>query len=159
MEQLKPIFRQNHGFGYEHGGLVATTDFPFDEIEPEPCPHEAREAAAELFRRVMQWTFRTPCNLKTATVRWASLCAGLRPGLINDRTFEDIGNELGVTKQALSKSGQVAAKTFGLKFARQRSAVARQHMANARIGKPGYNTRKKPKAAGRTPAPARPPRQ
>jgi hypothetical protein len=128
----------------DHHQLIRTTDFSFNDVDAalgfiHQSPPEARELAAEMFRQIMDWCFRSNRSLRVATAKFSVIAGGLRPNLLGDRTMDQIASELGVTKQLLSHYSLKFSDAFQLKFARSRSAEAREHMATARRGGPARN--------------------
>jgi len=122
------------------GEAIQTTDFNFDDVDKalgliKETPPDAKQVAAELFSKILNWCFAARGqSLKAAAGKFAVVAAGLRPDLVNDLTFEQIGAQLDITKQAVSKNAVLFQQAFGFTFARCRSAEARQAMARSQIG-------------------------
>jgi hypothetical protein len=144
---------------HDHVGFNAnreveqTTDFPIEEIysrvDKETQEHFAglnqhiRHEAGTALSMILQWIWCR--DFYTAQRRWCVVTAGLRPDLLDDKSFAQIGKELGTTKQTLSKAMINFQESFGFKFSRGRSTEDRRNMSAAMMGHPGWNTRKKSK--------------
>lgn len=100
---------------------------------------------AGLFRERLQWVFLSPCGrrwkMQRAFLRFVCLTAALHPEMFANRSYKEIGIELGVTKQCLSRLVVQLQKRYGIQFARSRSAVGRQHMATAQKAKSHWKRR------------------
>jgi hypothetical protein len=133
--------------------FIAAVDFDYGKVDEalgfiRDASPDARAEAAEILGKVIAYCFGPTGRLRQACVRFVVLAAGLRPDLLQDRTYEQLGRELGVTKQSVSKCAIRVSKAFGIQFARGRLPEARQHMAEARRGGPyrGEAARSKKKA-------------
>ena len=126
------------GFSHEDGAVPAV-EFSFEEVDTllgtiHETPPAARAQAAELFRQIMAWCFAGNPPLRTALVKVVSVTAGLRPELLGDRTMQELATEIGVTKQAMSKSMLTFGDEFNFHFTRGRSPQAREKMSAAMMG-------------------------
>jgi hypothetical protein len=120
------------------GAISQITHFDFDDVDRalgliESTPADARAEAAELVAQLMIWIWGSGA-VKTALVRMTAMTAGLRPGLLQDKTYKALGQELGVSKQTLSKTALRFSAAFDTKLARSRSDIGRRHMAEAAMG-------------------------
>ena len=153
-EHRHDLTPEDHAGSVAPGDVVQTVDFNFDDVDialglVEAATPDAKQEAAELFGRIMAWTFRPPVNLRIATARWATICAGIRPDVLNDRTLAELGHEIGLTKQDMSKHGRSFQDVFGFKFSRSRSEQACAKMRARRLGGPDRHVTRMPKRAGR----------
>jgi hypothetical protein len=138
------------GMGDEHEP-IGISDFDFEAVEKSlgefhAAPVTAQIIAAEVLARIFVLTFEKR-YLRGALLRFTVLMAGIRPDLVNDRTYSAIGLECGVTKQAISKAATKIQDALGIKFARSRSLDARKRMAAKMLGHPDWSkkgSRKKP---------------
>jgi len=137
-------------FSESDQALIGSEEFPWETVfsdldEPlkaiREAPPTARQEAAELFRQLASWCFRGDKPLRTATMKFAVIIAGIRPDLPGDRTMGEIAIELGCTKQNLAHQAVKFQDAFGIRFARCRSKEAREHMRKARIGGPNRNVK------------------
>lgn len=157
--QHKPAYRANTQAieaGEDGFHIVGRVEFPFDDIDAalgvvEAAAPDSRQEAAHVLRELVTWCFQTHARhgLRTATVRFTAITAGLRPDILSDRTLEDLAVEVGCTKANLSKACLKFADAFGVKFARSRSRTARSHMARAATGHAPTNIRKKQAQCGK----------
>lgn len=114
----------------------------FAEVDPAVLtgvPVKSLEQAAEVLSLILSWCWSR--GFKTAQRRFAALSAGLRPDLLNDRTFLEIGAELGCTKAAISKNARLFQEAFGFRFSRTRAEDSCARMREAQIGHPNYKMR------------------
>lgn len=63
---------------------------------------DATAKASDAIARLLEWIFARR-SVRGALVRVTALGAALRPDLLDDRTYESLARECGITKQALSK--------------------------------------------------------
>lgn len=127
------------------GVKVPVVDFDFSAVE-EACNDiqstrcDAKQLAGEAMAKIFSWCFllhhkaedgrEIQVSLRTATLRFAAVIGGLRPDLLG-RTFNEIGLECGVSKQAISKAALEFADAWGLKLSRSRPAASRDNMRRA----------------------------
>lgn len=142
-----PSVDQDHAAYTAPGQLVPVVDFPFAQIDEalgfvKQADADTKTLAAELFGRVMMWVWKKPNTLKIATARFSVLTAALRPDLLDNRTWEQIGDELRLTKQAICKHARVAQKAFNIKFQRTRRQASCALMRAARLGGPNRHHHK-----------------
>jgi hypothetical protein len=138
---------EDHSGYVAPGEAVQTVDFNYDEIDRllglvESEPPTVRATAAALFAEIMAWVWSGKYPFKSAAIKFAALTAGLRPDLLGDRTFLQLGREYGVTKAAISKAALKFSDAFGIQFTRSRTESARNHMAVQAIGHKRTNTGK-----------------
>lgn len=128
----------------------ASEDFDFEKVfrSLDGDKRHSRDKFAELaglFRERLQWVFLSPCGrrwkMQRAFVRFVCLTAALHPEMFANRSYKEIGIELGVTKQCLSRLVVQLQKRYGIQFARSRSAVGRQHMAEVQKRKSHWKKR------------------
>lgn len=121
--------------------------FDYEEVDAllgnvSESSDEARAQAVEVLQRIMAWVWSGNGNrLQCAVLRFTALTAGLRPDLLENKTYLELGNELGVTKQGFSKAALKFSDAFQLKLARSRSVEARDAMSKAGLGHPNYRHR------------------
>lgn len=116
--------------GFADGVRQPTVDFDFDEIDRRAFgideSTDAATQAAVVLSKILVWVFESK-TIRGSLIRFVAVCGGVRPDLIN-RTQKQIGIELSVSKQAISKSISAAQKAFGMKFARTCGRAGRDHM-------------------------------
>src|ERR1017187_1941453 len=131
----------------DHLSAVGTVDFPYEQVFNDldeglgfihKTPPPARELTGELFRNLATGCFKAQ-QLRPAMVKFIAIIAGLRPDLLADRTGGDLANELGVSRQALTRQSLRFQDAWRIKFARSRSKAGREHMARSRRGGPNHN--------------------
>ena len=126
------------------GHFEAVEDFNFDAVDANLLqtiaaePDDVKELAGDLLSRVMVWVL-SPTTTRASLVRFAADSAGLRPDLMADKTFKQLGAELGVTRASVSKAATKFQKAFSFRFSRGRSAEACEHMAEAQRGHGNYH--------------------
>lgn len=130
------------GMGDEHEP-IGISNFDFEAVEKSlgefhEAPVTAQIIAAEVLARIFALTFEKR-YLRGALMRFTVLMAGIRPDLVNDRTYSAIALECGVTKQAVSKAATKIQDALGIKFARSRSLAGRQRMAAKMLGHPDWS--------------------
>lgn len=119
----------------------ASEDFDFEKVfrsldgEKRAAARDRLADLGELFRERLNWVFQSPCGrrwtMRRAFLRFTCLTAALHPEMFANRSYQELGAELGVTKQCLSRLVGQLQKRYGIQFARSRSAVGRQHMSTA----------------------------
>lgn len=112
--------------------------FDFSEIDSalgaiEDAPEDARAQAAELVRQLFAWIWSGRAPVHAAMVRFAALSAGLRPELLDHKSYREIGAQLNCTRQNLSKAAVQFQEAFRMKFARSRSERGRRNMSRAAL--------------------------
>lgn len=128
--------------------------FDFDAIDRNmghtrnSTEDDVRAAASEVLSQVLGYCWGdhgegSVLPMKTAVLRFVAFTAGLRPELLKNQTYSQIGAQLGVTKAAVSKTALAVEARFGIKFARSRQVAARAHMAQAMTR--SHSTRQAPK--------------
>jgi len=137
---------------HDHAGFVApgavgqTVDFDFDEVDKDTteffanASQDVRRESAMALALILGWVWQS--GFESAQRKFAAMTAGLRPDLIDNASYEEIGRKLGCVKATIAKAARNFQKQFNLKFSRSRQDEARRHMADARRGKPGHNRRK-----------------
>jgi hypothetical protein len=142
IEQPVPMTTETHHTTVEQdhvafiptGEFHPTTDFNYGDVDEllgqlESTHDEVRAEAAAAFSKILAWIWST--GPKHAQIKWLVLTAGLRPDLLDDKTYREIGIICGRTRAAISKAARKFQKTFGIKFARSRSEDSCAHMATA----------------------------
>lgn len=135
----------NPGFD-ENSYRVGIVEFDYDQIQLDSSTREffgeagqdVRADVATAFGVLLEWCWHS--GFVSAQRKFAVVTAGLRPDLVNNESWKQIGERLGCGKAAISKQAQNFQKTFGLKFSRTRSEDARRHMAARMMG--NHNRRK-----------------
>ncbi len=129
-------------YGYDAPGhRVPVGYLDFDEIDHRLTGEAPRDTddrhrdAGEAMRELLAWTCQPP-RLRSKLIRFCAMAGALRPEFLNDRTYLQIGSELGITKSAVSKAVMLFQDHFKFKAARSRPESARKRMAAARIGGP-----------------------
>jgi len=116
----------------------AITEFDYDEVDKllgsieESEPYE-RAQAAEIFGVILRWVWTEKSTARSAALRFITLCAGIRPDLV-EKSYQEIGDEFGITKAAISKTALQIQDALGLKFTRSRNFSQRNTMAVAQLG-------------------------
>ena len=115
------------------------TNFDFDAVDErlgliQRLPQDAREQAAEALRHILYWIWGKTGNPHASLAKTYALIMALRPDIVGDLTYKQMGQRLGITRAAMSKVALNAQQTFGIKFARSRSAPARMKMAEKMHG-------------------------
>jgi hypothetical protein len=133
---------QPHEANFDHGELCGITDFDWDAVEQQLHevkrePMDVRQQAAAVITRIFTWVWAGR-KLRTALVKFTALSAGLRADLV-ERDYRQIGDEVGVTKQSISRAAINAERAFGIHFSRSRSLESRKIMSRAAMGHPGWN--------------------
>ena len=106
-----------------------TTDFPYAEIDGEHKEPTATELAGEAFGRMMAWVWEDPCY-SSAFRKFIAVTAVVKPELLGNDTYEQIGKKSGCGKAAISRSAVAFSDHFGLHYRRSRNG--RGNMAEAR---------------------------
>jgi hypothetical protein len=110
--------------------------------EVESTSEDTQAQAAALFSQIMSWVWAGPnVSLHHATVRFAVLTGGLRPELIANLSYREIGIRMGITKQAVTKVAKKFEDAFNFRFSRSRPESARVHMRESATGHPPTNTK------------------
>jgi hypothetical protein len=119
-------------------GSEQITDFNFADIDialgaiEDESPNVRADAAA-LFAALMTWIW-SPGNIKTAMIKMSALTASLNPTYLSDKSYLEIANELGTSKQAISKAALKFSDKFGVQWFRSRSVEARENMRLSQLG-------------------------
>lgn len=129
------------------GHFEAVEDFNFDAVDEAlghiiTTPDDSRAIAADLLSKLLVWTWSKPSSSRAALVKFTALSGGLRPDLLENRTYLELAKECGVSKAAISKSAVLFQRAFGIHFARSRTDEARRHMAAKQVGHANYHHRK-----------------
>lgn len=124
------------------GCLEPITEFNFDEIDrlladakvafDEPTPD-----LADAFAEILDWCWQGPKNknrhVRSASLKFATMSALLRPELAGNKSYKEIAAEFGVTKQRLSAIAQEFQERFGIHFRRSRREGACESMRQSRL--------------------------
>jgi hypothetical protein len=135
---------------WSDGNFTQTVDFNYSEVaellgEVEALPEDAQVKAAAVLARIFAWVWSGHGSLQSSIIRYSSLFAGIRPDLLN-RTYKELGKELGISRQAISKSALQCQDKIGIKFSRSRNPDQRRRMREARLRNPVYRGAKERKA-------------
>ena len=109
---------------------------PQDGVEPATAAQEKVTNIADAFGLILEWCWlsrRNKRNPKTAFIRFASLCCTVRPELLDDKNYEQIGAELGVSKEVISRYSLEFQDTFKVHFRRSWSQTSRRQYARKRF--------------------------
>ena len=121
---------------FENGREVAAAGFDWDAVDRgNPLTSELEGASprgqnkinlmSDSLRDVLDWCWRTkfgPRKLKGAQHCFVALTALVRPELVGDMSYEQIGRRLGVGKSNISRIARSFQKEFGVKFSRSHRA-------------------------------------
>jgi hypothetical protein len=127
-----------------HHAVIGTVDFPMDDLlerldgspPPELKQPDLMMLAASELREVFHWVWqpekhRRP-KLQASFRRFIALSATMRPELLGNLTYRQLGELLGCTRAALCKQALLFTRQFGnLQFRRQHNG--RDNMRAARI--------------------------
>lgn len=131
MESPLHFQEQDHAGWLAPGEVVPTTDFQYPDDEPNGAAlDDAIPNLAAALKEILGWIW-TSQRPNAALVRLVSMTATLRPELMNNQTFEQLGAQLGVTKQSISYASTAFERRFKLQFRRGRTATARRSMSAA----------------------------
>jgi hypothetical protein len=128
--------------GFEALGPEQIIDFPF--VALDGIEHDPIRTAADVFATVMTWVWGAG-SIRSAMTRLAALTAALRPDLLGNKSYQQIGAELGVSKQSVARFGVAFCDEFGIQCARGRLPEARNHMRTAQLKSYEAGRRKKPR--------------
>ena len=102
---------------------IDTVDFDYDAVDHRQVREDGIAFASNILRAVLEWAWdsRKPSRrFKTALRRLTAMSCVMRPELVGNLGYREIGRELGCTKANLSKAGIQFAREFGdLRFRRQ----------------------------------------
>ena len=123
------------------GQFEQTTNFDFAAVEAldadtqdflDSVDRDALHLAARALELILTWCWSS--GFETAQRRFAVITGGLRPSLLDDKSWREIGERLNCSRAALSKASINFQKVFQIKFARSRNESARRHMSVAMQG-------------------------
>lgn len=129
----------------DHAGVVGdelhpAVEFDFASIDADElrtaldnCSAEGIAMAADFLGALLVWLWAGHGTIKTTSVKLAVFTSALRPDLLGDRTYKQLGQELGVTRANLSKHASRLSDALQFKFTRARSDKARLNMRLARL--------------------------
>jgi hypothetical protein len=134
------IYSKHPSFGWsEDHECVGIENFDFDKVcqnldgEEPPVPaDDRRRDAGEALHAILSWVCR-PKPLRSKLVRFIGMMAALRPDLLDDRSYLQIGRELHITKAAVCKMVMVFERETGFKSLRTRPAEGRANMRRSRL--------------------------
>ena len=140
-------FDETHHHENGHLCAVAMPEEDFAELDGiiAAQPPSVRQLAGELVREIFLFCFNTnhkkfgASELKTATLRFVVVAAGLRPDLLNNASNGQLARLLSRTKSTASKASCLFEDRFGLQFTRTRGKDARKRMRQARLAQGGAN--------------------
>jgi hypothetical protein len=137
----RPDSELDHLAFSKDGQIEQTTDFDFAAVEAldtdtkeffDSVDRDSLTLAGTALGMILRWVWSS--GFATAQRRFAVVSAGLRPELLNDQSWREIGKQLGCTRAALSKSAVLFQAVFQVQFSRSRSETARQRMSNSMLG-------------------------
>jgi hypothetical protein len=152
---------------WDEGQLTTAVDFDFDEVDQalgfvKHSPVAVREMAAELFQKIMFFVWGGKgVQLERSMLKFTAISSAIRPELVGNKTYEEIGQYFGVTKAAVCKIAKKFERAFNFKASRGRSEEHCATFAAAQKGHPGHHKstrrgRPAPLRVGTTPAEIRP---
>jgi len=116
----------------------AICDFDFAAIDEstakffDEAPDNVLEQSAEAVALILQWVWSGD-DFTAAFRKFAAITAAVRPDILNDSSYKQIGEKLGCTRASISKSALNFQDHFKIKFSRSRSESARANMAAKRL--------------------------
>ena len=117
------------------GVSSGVVDFNFDAVDiggaVEEFEDDPKILAGIALSRILVWVWSGRNGFKNARNRLIALTAGIRPDLLQNKTYEELGVEMNITADAVCKLVKLAQATFGLKFGRTKGKVRRAAMARA----------------------------
>jgi hypothetical protein len=142
-----PAPEHNHVAFDDSGESIQSVDFPFEQLDQDAedffanASPDVRRDAAIAVGLMLEWIWSG--GWRSAQRKFAAFTAGLRPDLIDNATYAEIGKRLGCTKAAISKAAVRCQEQFNIKFTRSRSEESRGRMAAAQIGHAPRSTSKR----------------
>lgn len=121
------------------GHLEPTTEIDFDEIDKllseESAKRDPIPDLSDAFAAILDWVWNGksgPRSPRGAFVRFASLSAVMNPETLNNKSYKEIGAELGVTRAMISLHAKRFEKHFGIHFRRSRRVAGCEKMRQSR---------------------------
>ncbi len=131
----------------DNGEALHAVDFDYDALDADTAeffasasPDVRRETAMAL-GLILAWIWHT--GFESAQRKFAAMSAGLRPDLLDDASYEEIGSKLGCVKATIAKSARNFQQKFNFRFTRSRQDESRARMAEAARGHGWRDTRKR----------------
>lgn len=127
-----------------------------DDIPEQATPSDdPMVLATQVIRRLLDWSWKrgAPKITHAAFTRFAAMTAVLRPDLLEDKTFQEVGEMLGVSKATMSKYACEFSDTFGIQCRRSRSRIGRANMSHSKMGHPPTRCRAGGGKPDKTPPP------
>ena len=120
--QYKPPFKQRGESAFVKGAIDRVQQFDYDAVEP-PTNEESQSAlAAEVLGKFLDWVYYGDGNRlknpKIAFGRFIAATSLIRPELLDNKPFDKIAEEIGCTKQNVSRHAVSIQRALGLKFRR-----------------------------------------
>ena len=131
-------FEHDHIAHSEDGNVESVVDFEY----PDEIQVEEKARAGEALQIILAWCW-TSDQITTAFRKFAVMTAAVRPDLMSDRTYRELGDLLGCTKQNISKLSTSLGDMFGFHISRNRTESSRVAMRIAQLKIHGTGTRKK----------------
>ena len=131
---------QDHVAFTETSEIELVENFPFDDLDKDTAEFfanispDGRSEAAMALSLILGWIWQS--GFESAQRKFAAMSAGLRPDLLNDATYEEIGSKLGCVKATIAKAARNFQKQFNMKFSRSQQDAARAKMRARRLGGP-----------------------
>ena len=122
----------NHTAPEVHG----ITEFDYDEVDRllsdiEETEPDDLEKIAEMFGMMLRFLWPANLSIRAAAIRFITLTAGIRPDLVDGKTYLEIAKQFGVTKASISKSALKIQDSLGIKFRNSRNISDREQMRAA----------------------------
>ena len=134
---------ENEGtFNEVHIEQCASEGFDYEQVFEdldghisESCREVEFQKLAASYRQNLNWIFLTEHGkqrkLPIAFKRFVCLTALLHPEIFQDKSYKQIGAEMGLGKAAVSKIALGIQDRFNIKFGRTRSKAGREAMSEA----------------------------
>ncbi|HZL13168.1 MAG TPA: hypothetical protein VFC85_03405 [Verrucomicrobiae bacterium] len=148
---------EDHAGSVAPGDVVQTMDFDFDALDKDTAAFfananpDVRCESAMALALILGWIWQS--GFESAQCKFAAMTAGLRPDLLDDASYEEIGSKLGCVKATIAKAARNFQKQFNIKFSRSRQDDARARMAEAARGHGWRDTRKRARGQAQPPTP------
>ena len=115
---------------FADGSFVAVVDFDWSGVDggSNESPSDP-EKMAEVFRRILDWVWRTPKRQRiprAALARMMAMTAVIDSRYFDDATYEELGKRIGVRKTQISKLAVDFQDEFKIHFRRSRMEESRK---------------------------------
>lgn len=123
-----------HQHTYENGEMVGVVDFDFDAID-RAAEDESHDKYISALRIMLEWVWKLGVKQTrkptAAFVRFAAMSAVIYPDCMEGMTYEEIGKEFGITKQAVGKAASDFYETFEVQLSRLRTEHGKENIKKA----------------------------